>query len=86
MAGSTLGISYTGVNTALCAVPSYSLAFRGVETGEDAHFSCSEILCCREGMGILICRWQSVFLDFLPSKHSLLFLEEVLLPNWVQNL
>lgn len=36
MAGSTLGISYTGVNTALCAVPSYSLAFRGVETGEDA--------------------------------------------------
>lgn len=36
MAGSTLGISYTGVNTALCAVPSYSLAFRGVETGEEA--------------------------------------------------
>lgn len=36
MAGSTLGISYTGVNTALCAVPSSSLAFRGVETGEDA--------------------------------------------------
>lgn len=36
MAGSTVGISYTGVNTALCAVPSSSLAFRGVETGEDA--------------------------------------------------
>lgn len=33
MVGSTLGISYTGVNTVLCAVSSYSLAFRGGETG-----------------------------------------------------
>lgn len=71
MTGSPLGISYTGVNTVPCAAPSYSLAFRGVETGEGAHFSHSEILHYREGSDVLICRWQSVSLDFLPSKYFL---------------